>query len=62
MIRGLADAGRCLKKPEYTKAAERAADFVLANLRRDGRLLRTHTAGRPSSTPTWKTMSSWSMA
>jgi uncharacterized protein YyaL (SSP411 family) len=45
MIRGLADAGRCLKNAEYTAAAGRAADFVLGNLRRDGRLLRTHTAG-----------------
>jgi uncharacterized protein YyaL (SSP411 family) len=46
MIRGLADAGRCLKNPQYTAAAERAADFVLNNLRRDGRLLRTYTSGQ----------------
>jgi uncharacterized protein YyaL (SSP411 family) len=46
MIRGLADAGRCLKNTDYMVAAERAADFVLKNLRRDGRLLRTHTAGQ----------------
>jgi uncharacterized protein YyaL (SSP411 family) len=45
MIRGLADAGRCLKNDSYTKAADAAATFVLTNLRRDGRLLRTHTAG-----------------
>ena len=47
MIRGLADAGRVFKEPRYVKAASRAAEFVLANLRtKDGRLLRTHTAGK----------------
>jgi hypothetical protein len=45
MIRGLADAGRVLKNEQYLDAAKAAATFVLANLRRDGRLLRTHTAG-----------------
>ena len=45
MIRGFADAGRLLDEPAYTKVAARAADFVLENLREDGRLLRTHTAG-----------------
>jgi len=46
MIRGLADAGRLLDQPRYTAAAAKAADFVLANLRtKDGRLLRTYTAG-----------------
>ena len=45
MIRGLADAGRVLKNERYLDAAQAAATFVLANLRRDGRLLRTHTAG-----------------
>lgn len=49
MIRGLAQAGRILQRPEYVSAAERAANFVLANLRTDdGRLLRTHTAGKAS--------------
>ena len=43
MIAGLAVAGQTFKEPEYTKAAARAAEFVLANLRtRDGRLLRTY--------------------
>jgi hypothetical protein len=46
MIRGLADAGRALKNPRYTAAAARAADFVLTRLRKDGRLLRTSTAGQ----------------
>ena len=46
MIRGLADAGRVFEEPRYIKAASRAAEFVLANLRtKDGRLLRTYTAG-----------------
>ncbi len=48
MIRGLADAGRGLGKPQYVQAAAQAADFVLAKLRRpDGRLFRTYTAGEP---------------
>ena len=43
MIAGLAVAGQTFKSPDYTKAATRAADFVLANLRtKDGRLLRTY--------------------
>jgi uncharacterized protein len=43
MIAGLAAAGQTFKEPEYTKAAVRAAEFVMANLRtRDGRLLRTY--------------------
>ena len=46
MIRGFADAGRVLNKPEYTKAAAEAADFVLTKMRNDkGRLYRTHTSG-----------------
>jgi uncharacterized protein YyaL (SSP411 family) len=44
MIAGLAVAGRVFKQPEYTKAAARAAGFVLAHLRtEDGRLLRTYS-------------------
>ena len=48
MIRSLADGGRVLKKPEYTAAAARAADFLLANLRHTskGHLLRTHRKGK----------------
>jgi uncharacterized protein YyaL (SSP411 family) len=43
MIAGLAGAGQTFKNPEYTKAATRAAEFILANLRtKDGRLLRTY--------------------
>jgi uncharacterized protein YyaL (SSP411 family) len=43
MIAGFAKAGEILKEPEYTKAAARAADFMLTNVRnKDGRLLRTH--------------------
>jgi uncharacterized protein YyaL (SSP411 family) len=43
MIAGLAVAGQTFKQPEYVKAATRAADFVLADLRtKDGRLLRTY--------------------
>jgi uncharacterized protein YyaL (SSP411 family) len=47
MIRGFADAGRILKQPRYVEAAERAARFVLRELRDDqGRLLRTYGQGR----------------
>ncbi len=44
MIAGYARAGEVLKEPEFIKAAARAADFVLKNLRtKDGRLLRTYS-------------------
>lgn len=47
MIRGYADAGRILKKDEYTQAAQRAGEFVLKNLRRpNGTLLRTYGSGK----------------
>jgi uncharacterized protein YyaL (SSP411 family) len=47
-ITALAEAGRVLGRPEYVGAAVRAAEFVLANLRReDGRLLRSWREGRP---------------
>ncbi len=46
MIRGLADAGRILERPEYIKVAEKAADFLWDNSRVDGRLMRTFTDGK----------------
>ena len=47
MIAGLAHAGRLLDEPEYIKAAERAADFILENVRSaDGRLFRTWRPGK----------------
>ena len=48
MIRSLADGGRVLKKPAYTAAAARAADFLLAHLRdaSKGHLLRPHRKGK----------------
>jgi hypothetical protein len=46
-IRGLADAGVELRRPEYIDAAARAAHFVLERLRDgDGRLHRSYIAGR----------------
>jgi uncharacterized protein YyaL (SSP411 family) len=46
MIGGLADAGRLLKEPRYIAAAERAAGFILSELRTPGgRLLRTYAGG-----------------
>lgn len=45
-IRGLAIAGRCLERPDLTDAAARAADFIVAELMPEGRLLACWTAGR----------------
>ena len=45
MIASLAKGGRVLDNPKYTKAAAKAADFILKNLRKDGRLLRTWRKG-----------------
>ena len=45
-IRALAEAGPALGRPDFTRAAERAADFLLATVRRDDRLYRVLTAGR----------------
>jgi uncharacterized protein YyaL (SSP411 family) len=46
MIRGLADAGRLLGNPDFTRSAVQAGDFAIKNLvREDGRLWRTRTRG-----------------
>jgi uncharacterized protein YyaL (SSP411 family) len=46
MISALAQAAAALGRPEYTAAAEKAADFLWDRLRTpDGRLLRTYGAG-----------------
>ena len=45
-VRGLAIAGRCLERPDLTSAAEEAADFIIAEMMRDGRLLACWTDGR----------------
>ena len=45
-IRALAEAGPALGRPDYTAAAAEAADWLLATLGREGRLLRVWTAGR----------------
>ncbi len=46
MISALARTGAVLGEPGYVAAAGRAADFVLARLRPEGRLLRRYRAGR----------------
>lgn len=47
MIDAFARAGQRMDKPEYTDAARRAADFILANLRKqDGSLYRTWRDGK----------------
>ncbi|HEY6691214.1 MAG TPA: thioredoxin domain-containing protein [Solirubrobacteraceae bacterium] len=45
MISALADAGAALGDARYRDAAVAAAEFVLRDLRRDGRLLRTYNRG-----------------
>jgi uncharacterized protein YyaL (SSP411 family) len=45
MISAFARAARILEEPEYARIAERAANFVLAKMWRDGRLLRRYRAG-----------------
>jgi uncharacterized protein YyaL (SSP411 family) len=44
-IRGLAIAARSLDKPEFAAAADRALDFIRANLWKKGRLLATSKGG-----------------
>ncbi len=43
--RALAEAGRALGRPDYVVAAVKNAEFLLREMRRDGRLLRTWKAG-----------------
>ncbi|MCB9650320.1 MAG: thioredoxin domain-containing protein [Deltaproteobacteria bacterium] len=45
MISALAQAGWAFGDPKYLAAATRAAEFVLAKLQADGRLLRTYRGG-----------------
>lgn len=45
MMASFAEAGVILKRPDYTAAARRNAEFVLSNLRKDGALLRTWKDG-----------------
>ncbi len=50
MIAAYADGFRVLKDEKYRLAAEKAAGFLLENLRtKDGRLLRTYRAGREAA-------------
>jgi uncharacterized protein YyaL (SSP411 family) len=46
MMASFAEAGIVLKRPDYTEAARRNAEFVLSNLRQDGMLLRTWKDGQ----------------
>ncbi len=45
MMRSFAEASRAFDRKDYLEAATRNAEFLLANLRRDGRLLRTYKDG-----------------
>ncbi len=46
MIASMAKGARVLNQPKYAVAAGRAADFVLKELRKDGRLLRSYRGGK----------------
>lgn len=50
MIASLARGGAVLNEPRYIAAAARAADFILKNQYRDGRLLRSSRDGRTLNT------------
>ncbi len=47
MLRGLALASRVFRRPEWAELASRAADFMLAKLRRAGGLSRSYQEGQP---------------
>lgn len=46
MLRSFAEAARYLQRPDYLQVASKNADFLLRELRRDGRLLRSYKDGR----------------
>lgn len=46
MLRSFAEAGRYLERLDYIEVATKNADFLLRELRKDGRLLRTYKDGR----------------
>ncbi len=46
MVAALARAAAVLDEPRYGEAAVKAADFILREVSRDGRLLTTHSRGR----------------
>jgi uncharacterized protein YyaL (SSP411 family) len=46
MIQAMAHAGRVLARPDFIASAERAMDFIQAQLWRDQRLLATHKDGK----------------
>ncbi len=46
MLRSFAEAARVLKREDYLQVAIRNAEFLLMELQRDGRLLRTHKDGQ----------------
>jgi uncharacterized protein YyaL (SSP411 family) len=46
MLRSFAEAARYLQRPDYQQVASKNADFLLRELRKDGRLLRSYKDGR----------------
>jgi uncharacterized protein YyaL (SSP411 family) len=55
MLAAFAEAGRVLDRNDYLQAAQRNAEFVLGQLKRDGRLLRSWRAGDGEESATAKT-------
>ena len=46
MLKAFAEASAVLSRPDYAEVARRSADFLLRQLLRDGKLLRTHKDGQ----------------
>lgn len=46
MVRGMATAGRVLRRGDFIDSAQRAVDFIRGTMWRDGRLLATYKDGR----------------
>jgi len=46
MLKAFAEASAILTRPDYARAASACASFLLSELRRDGKLLRTHKDGQ----------------
>ncbi|HVA24358.1 MAG TPA: thioredoxin domain-containing protein [Chloroflexota bacterium] len=46
MLKAFAEASAALSRPDYAEVAGHNADFLLRELRRDGKLLRTHKDGQ----------------
>lgn len=46
MIKGMAQAGRFLDRPEFIQSAEQAVEFIISSMFKNGRLFATHKDGK----------------